>query len=51
MKLEQPRVQPTGDLAARVAYLEAYLYRLHGELTAVLNAMGKEETNAVLRQE
>jgi hypothetical protein len=35
MKLEQPRILPTGTLEERVAYLERFIYRLVEELQAV----------------
>lgn len=42
MRLEQPKVNQSGDLAERVRYLEAYIFRLHGELQAALNLLEKE---------
>lgn len=43
MRLEQPRIDQKGDLQARVTYLEQYIFRLHGELQAALNAMEKAQ--------
>ena len=41
MKLEQPKVNQSGDLAERVRYLENYIFRLHGELQVALNYIEK----------
>ena len=41
VKLEQPKVNQSGDLAERVRYLENYIFRLHGELQAALNYIEK----------
>lgn len=43
MRLEQPRIDPKGDLRARLEYLEQYIYRLYGELQAALNALEKAQ--------
>lgn len=39
MKLEQPKANPEGDLAQRVRDIESYLYRLHGELMAIVKQL------------
>lgn len=42
MKLEQPKTNPTGRLPERMQAVESYLYRLHGQLQAALNALENE---------
>lgn len=43
MKLEQPRIIPTGDLEARVEYLEKYVFRLVQELQAALEQLERQK--------
>ncbi len=39
MPLEQPKLLPAGDTAARVAALERYLFRLTAQLQAALEEL------------
>ena len=43
VKLEQPKLQSRGELAARVEALERYLFRLCGQLQEALDELERKK--------